>query len=339
MFALSFLVSQVNEYGDEDPDSQEEEARDVDVENFLFKFGNDGRISGCGDLFVDTFIGDGIPDTGEATGEHEDEDSRGDVFDDKFEDVGYPDIGATGDFFPAFIYAEDPGEEDNFKHSKDDQRNCTGPVVIFIESTILEEEYGGEAEYEDDGSEGPGGGAAFPAELIAKEPHDGRTHGQGAGYTGKEEETEPEYAGHDREDGPPLLEEVRHGAEAEAEATGLLDEIFHAFYTEIAYGDGYNDGSTEDDLYEFVHPAGAHGIEGNVIAFAQVGGIALNAAHADGEGEENLTGGGEPYFRRPDGRKIGRPEVVEAFGAIEDGAIAAGLEGDTADGQEDAEYD
>ncbi len=73
--------------------------------------------------------------------------------------------------------------------------------------------------------------------------------------------------------------------------------------SQVRRRDGDQNRTAEKHLDPFVHPARRRPAESDVLFRFHVGGVAVDAAQSDGEGEEDLSGGGEP-----------RARIEEAFG-------------------------
>ena len=65
----------------------------------------------------------------------------------------------------------------------------------------------------------------------------------------------------------------------------------------------------------------------------------MYGSHTHRKGKEYLSGSCQPHVRVVQGVEIGRPQVIETQGAVMDGTVVAGLQGNGAYGQEDTEQD
>ncbi|OPZ81676.1 MAG: hypothetical protein BWY77_00535 [bacterium ADurb.Bin431] len=247
--------------------------------------------------------------------------------------MGHLDVRSPVDLLPALVDSEDPGEGDRFEEGEGDQGEGAGPVIVLPESPHLIEEEAGGREHEQDAAKGQGGALAAEVELVLEKGHHRLAHGQGTGDAREEEEAEPGDTSRSGEEGPPVLEKGWHGAEAHLKADVGLDPG----EAEVGDRDRDDDRATEDDLDEFVHPAGRGGVEGDVVLLAQVGGIALDGSHPDREGEKDLSCCRQPDLGIGKGVELRLPEKVEPIEGVIDRPGLPGIEGEGADSQKGAE--
>jgi hypothetical protein len=106
---------------------------------------------------------------------------------------------------------------------------------------------------------------------------------------------------------------------------------------EVGGGDRDQDRAAEDDLDELVDAASGGRVEGDVVALAQVGGVAVDRAHADREREEHLARGGQPGAGVHQARGLRLPHEVEADERALDHPGVARPEAEAVDRQHRAE--
>lgn len=286
------------------------------------------------------FSGGGVPSEDieeDPEGEDGEEVEGGDVADDELEEVGDPEGGAFMGFGEAFFYADDPAESDDDDCGHDEDEEGADPEVDGIEGFEVFTEVDDE-EAPDGGEEAEEGDGLFPveAEGFFEEGDTGLEHGEGAGDCGEEEEG--------KEDG---AEEVRegHGGEDEgedfeAEGEGALADDAGA--TEEDEGGGDGDHAAEGDFAAFIGAGGGEAAEDDIIGFAEVAGVGDDDAEADGEGEEDLAGCGEPelgvFELGTDVTWV--PHEAEAIDEVLVGEVGVrGSEGEDADEDDDGEDD
>ncbi len=175
-------------------------------------------------------------------------------------------------------------------------------------------------------------------ELVFQEGQDRLAHGEGRGDAGEEQEAEPERACEGAEP-PPLEEERGEREEPESEAAAAGGRRHHGAQSQVGGGDGDQDRPAEPHLHDLVEEAGRGAVQDDVLVAPDVGGVAVDRAHADGQGEEDLPHGGEPGAGLEEARSLWLVEELVAVHGALDHARVVRAQGEGADGQHQAEAD